>query len=315
MTLLVITLIIFLIVTLWLLLLRVDTSFIIANAIYDFTNKLESKIAGLKHYKGYSKVFDVETNYLSNVSKFDDKRPILVLVHGFSADKYIWNRLALRLKKDYQLFIPDLLGHGDTAYKQTHNYSTKNQVKLLVEMLDAANIRHFHIIGNSMGGLMAAQLLEICPERISKSILIDPAGVKSDFSLQMAKTNQNPFNHYNEEDFFYFYDLVMTKPPYVPKFVLRALANKYIGKREQYVHMFRDFFNPDDFYEPEDHKINFTDTMLIWGVNDKLMPIEDYVIWQNMLDSETTIYEDLGHMPMVEDVRRVARDIKRFLKA
>jgi pimeloyl-ACP methyl ester carboxylesterase len=315
MTLLVVTLIVLVIVVLWLLLLRVDTSFIIATAIYDSANKLEAKIASLKHYKGYSKAFDVETNYLSNVATFNNDRPVLVLVHGFSADKYIWNRLALRLKKDYQLFIPDLLGHGDTEYKPSHNYSTKNQVKLLLEMLNDANIQQFHIIGNSMGGLMAAQLLEICPERIQKSILIDPAGVSSDFSLQMAKTNQNPFNHYNEEDFFYFYDLVMTKPPYIPKFVLRALANKYIGKREQYVHMFRDFFNPDDFYQPEDHKINSTDTMLIWGVNDKLMPVEDYVIWQNMLDSKTTIYEDLGHMPMVEDVRRVARDIKRFLKA
>lgn len=313
MTILVLSTILLAVIALWLLLLRVDTSFIIATAIYDSANKLEAKLAGLKHYKGHSKIFDVETNYLSNVARFTNTKPVLVLVHGFSADKYIWNRLAMRLNKDYQLYIPDLLGHGDTAYSPNQNYSTKNQVKLLLEMLDEANIQGFHIIGNSMGGLMAAQLLEICPERIQKSILIDPAGVRSDFSLEMAKTNQNPFNHYNEDDFFYFYDLVMTKPPYIPKFVLRALANKYIGKREQYVHMFRDFFNPDDFYDPQDHKIDSSDTMLIWGVNDKLMPVEDYVIWQSMLDSKTTIYEDLGHMPMVEDVRRVARDIKRFL--
>ena len=105
----------------------------------------------------------------------------------------------------------------------------------------------------------------------------------------------------------------MSKPPYMPRFILRALAHRYIGRREQYVHMFRDFFNPDDFYEPGEHKIEQSDTMLIWGVNDKLMPVEDYLIWQDMLNSETLIYEDLGHMPMVEDVKMVSRDILKFL--
>jgi hypothetical protein len=32
-----------------------------------------------------------------------------------------------------------------------------------------------------------------------------------------------------------------------------------------------------------------------------------------MLNSETLIYEDLGHMPMVEDVKMVSRDILKFL--
>ncbi|MBF7072820.1 alpha/beta hydrolase [Glaciecola sp. MH2013] len=293
--------------------LKLDTTFTIANSFYNAANAIEAKLAKLKIYRSFNENFGVSTHYLSNVSSFDNTKPVVVLLHGFSADKYIWNRISLRLAKHYQLFIPDLLGHGDTEYNQEQNYSTKRQCEFLVEFLASVEIDRFHIIGNSMGGLMTAQLLEMMPERIIKAVLIDPAGVRSDFSLQMAKTNQNPFNHYNEEDFFYFYDLVMAKPPYMPKFILRALAHKYISRREQYVHMFRDFFNPDDFYEQDKHKIGGCKTMLIWGVNDKLMPVDDYMIWQNMLDSETVIYEDLGHMPMVEDVRRVSRDIITFL--
>jgi pimeloyl-ACP methyl ester carboxylesterase len=77
--------------------------------------------------------------------------------------------------------------------------------------------------------------------------------------------------------------------------------------------MFRDFFNPDDFFDIA-HEIEASNVMLIWGVNDKLMPVADYMIWQNMLDSTTHIYEDLGHMPMVEDVRKVSKDIMSFLE-
>jgi len=298
---------------LWFLLLKVDSTFIIANSIYNTANKLEAKFAGLKHYTLWNDEFDLQMHYLSNVSEFDNSKPIVVLLHGFSADKNIWNRVARNLSKKYQLLSPDLLGHGDVIYRSTDNYSVPQQVAFLISMLKKLNIKQFHIIGNSMGGLMAAKMLEQFPERIGKSVLIDPAGIRSDFALEMAKTNQNPFNHYNEKDFFYFYDLVMAKPPYLPRFILRAIAHRYIGKREQYVHMFRDFFNPDDFFDLE-HTIDASDVMLVWGVNDKLMPVEDYVTWQSMLDSTTVIYEDLGHMPMVEDVRRVSRDIIRFFE-
>jgi len=296
-----------------LLILKFDSAFVLANFIYNSANKFEAKIANLKHYSTWNEKFNLQTHYLSNVEKFDNSKPIVVLLHGFSADKYIWNRICKRLNKEYQLFCPDLLGHGEVLYRPTDNYSAHEQVRFLINMIDDLNIQQFHVIGNSMGGLMTAIMLERYPERILKSVLIDPAGIRSDFSLKMAKTNQNPFNHYNEADFFYFYDLIMAKPPYLPKFILRAIANKFIGKREQYVHMFRNFFNPDDFFDTR-HEIEASNVMLIWGVNDKLMPVEDYIVWQNILDSTTYIYEDLGHMPMVEDVRRVSKDILFFLE-
>lgn len=94
---------------------------------------------------------------------------------------------------------------------------------------------------------------------------------------------------------------------------MRAIADRYIGKREEYVHMFRYFFNPDDFFDIT-HEIEVSNVMLISGVNDKLTPVADYMIWQNMLDSTTNINEDLGHMPLVEDARKISKDIMSFLE-
>ena len=294
------------------LILKIDSRFIVANSIYNAINELEARLANLQHYSTYNQKFNVQMHYLSNVAEFDNSKPIIVLLHGFSADKYIWNRISRKLNTEYQLFTPDLLGHGDVAYRSTDNYSVPEQVRFLMDMLDKLNIQKFHIIGNSMGAFMTAKIVELCPTRVHKSVLIDPAGIRSDYSLQMAKSTLNPFEHYNESDFFDFYDLLMAKPPYSPKFILRAVADKYIGKREQYAHMFRDFFNPDDFFDVA-HKIDASDVMLIWGKNDKLVPVADYKVWQKMLGSQTVIYDDLGHMPMVEDVTKVSRDIMSFL--
>jgi pimeloyl-ACP methyl ester carboxylesterase len=259
------------------LILKVDSRFIIANSIYNTINKLEARLANLQHYSTWNEKFNLQMHYLSNVAEFDSSKPIIVLLHGFSADKYIWNRISRKLSKEYQLFTPELLGHGDVTYRSTDNYSVPEQVRFLMDMLDKLNIQKFHIIGNSMGGFMAAKIVERCPDRVHKSVLIDPAGIRSYYSLQMAKSTLNPFEHYNEADFFHFYDLVMAKPPYSPKFILQAAADKYIGKREQYAHMFRDFFNPDDFFDLA-HKINASNVMLIWGKNDKLVPVADYKV-------------------------------------
>ncbi|WP_293748036.1 alpha/beta hydrolase [uncultured Paraglaciecola sp.] len=284
----------------------------LTKSLFSMINRIEAKLAGLGCHS--TVINELEVFYLSNTQHFNDDKPVLVLLHGFSRDSYVWNRFAKRFSAHYHLLIPDIKGHGQTAYHPSHDYSVPSQCKMLLVLLDKLQISRFSIIGNSMGGLMAAKLIIDIPDRIEKSVLIDPAGAKSEFAHYMIDNQINPFSHKVEQDFFDFYDLIMAKPPYVPKFILRALARQYIDKREQYTHMFKQFFRCLDFY-PNDFRFDYANAMLIWGLNDKLLPVADYTQWKTMLNSKTHIYEDLGHMPMVEDVKRVSADILRFLKA
>jgi pimeloyl-ACP methyl ester carboxylesterase len=185
---------------------------------------------------------------------------------------------------------------------------------MLMALLDKLKIERFSAVGNSMGGMMVAKLLEGMPERVEKAVLIDPAGAKSEFVQNMVDEQNNPFAHNFEQDFFDFFDLIMAKPPYVPKFILSALARDYIDKRKQYIDMFKQFYNLQDFY-PNEYRFDHTDAMLIWGLNDRVLPIEDYTQWKTMLNANTHVYEDLGHLPMVEDVKRVSKDILQFLQS
>ncbi|WP_158967945.1 alpha/beta fold hydrolase [Paraglaciecola sp. L3A3] len=272
---------------------------------------LEAKIANLSKYSVAANNLDIP--YLSNVERFTHDKPVLLLLHGFSGDKYVWNRLAKYFKNDYQLLIPDLMGHGDSVYSEHGNYSMPAQCTTLLSVLDNLNVDKFHVVGNSMGGMIAATLIEQIPQRIEKCVLIDPAGAKSDFVIDLAKNKFNPFNYCTEQDFFDFYKTLMAKPPFVPKFILKSVARDYINKNAQHAHMFSQFYNINDFF-PASHHFSFTNTMLIWGLNDKLLPIEDYQQWKTMLTGCTRIYEDLGHLPMIEDAKRVSEDILAFLQ-
>jgi pimeloyl-ACP methyl ester carboxylesterase len=283
----------------------------LAKFVYNTVNRIEAKLAGLSHANQLVDGLDV--HYLSNTQQFHQNKPVLVLLHGFSADKYIWNRFAKRFSEHYQILIPDLKGHGQTPYDPSGDYSVPSQCQMMLQLLRQLRINKFSVVGNSMGGMMAAKYIDDIPQRVEKCVLIDPAGAKTPFSQNLQDNQHNPFAHTCVADFYAFYDLVMAKPPFVPQFILRMLAEVFIDKREQYMHMFHQFFNLRDFY-PMDYRFDYDNAMLIWGINDKLLPVDDYTHWKAMLNASTRIYEDLGHMPMVEDVKKVSKDILCFLK-
>lgn len=103
----------------------------------------------------------------------------IVLLHGYSADKQVWPRFARHLLKNYRVIIPDLAGHGDTGFESSWDYSAPAQAARIAALIDRLGIRKIHIVGNSMGGFIAAHFALGYPERTHSVALIDPAGVKS----------------------------------------------------------------------------------------------------------------------------------------
>lgn len=274
----------------------------------NLANKFESMLAGLK--KGSLTINGIPTHFLQ--SKKVPEAPTLVLLHGFSADKYIWNRFAKHVSGEFNLLVPDMLGHGNNNYNRSSNYSVPQQVQHLIRLLNELNIETCIPIGNSMGGMMVAQMLKIAPERVLKAVLIDPAGAKTEFAQYMHESKHNPFIHSDLNQFWAFYKSSMHRPPYIPKYVINHVGQKYINNKVQYAHMFADFFNIDDFFTDKSFE-NQKPCLLIWGAKDELLPLDDHKLWEKILDSSALIYENIGHMPMVECPEVCANDIKLFL--
>lgn len=278
---------------------------------YQKINQLEASLASLNTYTKV--VNNTRTTYLSNMeTETLNAQKTVVLIHGFSADKYVWNRFAKHLSSNFKLIIPDLLGHGDTPYSCSGDYSVPTQVEHLLALLDLLGVEEFAVVGSSMGGMMCAQLLKVCPDRIISAVLIDPAGAASDHAKEVIASGVNPFVHKNFESFMNFYDLSMQKPPYIPNFILKHIASIYIAKQTQYQHMFFDFFNIAEFFTDKDTIIG-NNSLLIWGQEDKLLPLSDMKVWQTVLQAETITYKGVGHLPILEIPQTCAYDVKQFL--
>lgn len=281
--------------------------------VYELSMNVERKRAGL-----HAEVLLIDdmpiTYYRSNANKGKNNKVSMLLLHGFSSDKTIWHRFAMQAKDDYELVIPDLLGHGETPYSPSQSYSTFVQSKMLMKFIHSLGIQQYYVVGNSMGGMIAMQLLLQDSKRAKKAVLLDPAGVKSEFAIKRSEKGMNPFLLGDIKDFFRFYNSTMSRPPFVPPCVLHYIAQRnYLKKYEQFEHMFNDFFKPSELFDKA-FDINPKRLHIIWGEKDQLLPVSEAEIWFALSQSPVQIYADIGHMPMVETPYRTYIDCRDFLQ-
>lgn len=92
----------------------------------------------------------------------------IVFLHGYLESSEIWKELVSDLDTD--CVCPDLLGHGAN---KMHDFSSIEQMSYdVLHILDEHGVSEYNIVGHSMGGYVALDLLERDP-RCKKIILLN----------------------------------------------------------------------------------------------------------------------------------------------
>lgn len=283
----------------------------IGHLLYDASVALEARL-----YRLQKVPVQIGEETLMTYQGGPAQAPVILLLHGLSADKSIWLRFARHFNRDYRLLIPDLGGHGETAYAAHQDYRVPAQAQRLLRLLDACGIQRVQVIGNSMGGYIAAWLAAHAPQRISGLALFDPAGVEAPETSDLQhllEQGKNPFLVRSRADFQHFYSLTMAAPPWVPEAVLAAIAERYQARRGQLARIFAELQTSPPM-EPELAKIQ-APTLLLWGREDRLLHPSSAQVWAKGLpQAQVQLWEGIGHMPMVERPVRSARLYQQFLE-
>jgi pimeloyl-ACP methyl ester carboxylesterase len=135
---------------------------------------------------------------------------VLLLLHGFGADKDNWTRFSNSLTDNYRVIAPDLPGFGESARHQGQDYSLIPQRDRLNSFTETLGLGRFHITGNSMGGQLAAMYTHEYPDQILSLALFNNAGIvapdESDL-VRALKSGRNPLVVDTVEDFDRLIDL------------------------------------------------------------------------------------------------------------
>jgi len=112
-----------------------------------------------------AKVNGISINY-----RVQGKGEPLVLIMGYSGDQTGWMFQTGAFKKYYRVITFDNRGVGKTD-KPTGAYSTKMMADDTVGLMDHLGIKKAHILGISMGGMIAQAVAIGYPQRIDRLVL------------------------------------------------------------------------------------------------------------------------------------------------
>lgn len=108
----------------------------------------------------------------------------LLLIHGVAGSSLAWVPLFEHLSARYRVVAPDLLGHGQSD-KPRADYSLGAFAVWLRDFLDALDIPAATLIGHSLGGGVALQLVYQHRQYCRRLVLVNSGGLGTDVSMSL----------------------------------------------------------------------------------------------------------------------------------
>ncbi|MFO7963209.1 MAG: alpha/beta hydrolase [Desulfobacterales bacterium] len=242
----------------------------------------------------------------------------ILLVHGFTADKDNWTRMAKLLTPDYHVVALDLPGFGESTKIQERSYTIASQVLRLNQFVSALQLSRFHIAGNSMGGAVSGRYTAHFPEKVVTLGLFNTGGVSSCEKSELRKrieNGENPLLIETPEQYDSMLEFVFVRPPAIPGPVKKYLIKNAMAAKDFNEKIMGDLAGENYSLEGDLADIK-AHTLILWGDKDRLIDVSCVKPLQNGISNAATIImEDCGHLPMLERPEETARHYRSFLKA
>jgi pimeloyl-ACP methyl ester carboxylesterase len=108
-------------------------------------------------------VFGQKINYVEAGSG-----PTVILLHGLGGSTQVWGFNTAALAEKYHVVVPDQIGFGKSD-KPFVNYRIRTYVDFLDQFCKQLKIDRATLVGNSMGGWIAAMFTAAFPDRVDKT--------------------------------------------------------------------------------------------------------------------------------------------------
>jgi pimeloyl-ACP methyl ester carboxylesterase len=240
--------------------------------------------------------------------------PNLILLHGLGGSSQAWQFNIGPLAEKYHVFVPDQIGFGKSD-KPLVNYRIRTYVDFLDQFCKQLKIERPSLIGNSMGGWIAAIYAATYPDRVDKLVLADAAGYAppKDFDTRTF-FGLNPTTKAEMK-------ILVGKVFYNKAFQSDAAIDQSmtvrLGAGDGYTikSITDSIIRGEDFLDDVVKSIK-SPTLLVWGREDGLVPLSDGErLHKDIAGSTLVVIEECGHIPNVEKAGEFNAAVLKFLGA
>jgi len=248
------------------------------------------------------------TFYLLN--KKDQKVP-LVFVHGVGLTHEIW-KPQIDYFKDYTTLSYDILGHGKTPLKKT-NISFGDFSEQLIKLINELNFQKIHLVGFSIGSLVARNFSTKHNDRLQSLILLGSIYKRSEDQQKVVNDRFNlaKKNHTLSKQALkrWFTDKYLEKNPNTYEKISSILEGNNMENFLKVYELFILHKNDENF---KNIKVN---TLIMTGENDIGSTVEMSKNLSNVIEnSQLKVIKNGKHLCGIECADEVNMNIKNFIK-
>ena len=242
-----------------------------------------------------------------------DNPPVLLL-HGVGRSLEDWAPQWNRLAGSYRVITLDIPGFGFSS-RPTESMTLASLARGVVDTLDAlGEQRPLHVIGNSLGGAVALQLLVLQPCQVASLVLVNSAGFGREVTMLLRMlalpvigrlaTRRTTRASARMLERSIFADRSLASRQRIEHavaigrqpdsgVVMREIAGELATGRGV-----KDGWRAELSSAAEQHP---RPTLIIWGDRDRVLPAHHLETAQRLMPhAKTHLFNGIGHMPQIE---------------
>jgi pimeloyl-ACP methyl ester carboxylesterase len=253
-------------------------------------------------------VFGAKIRYLEAGEK---NQNVVILLHGLGSSAESWQFNISTLSQRFRIIAPDQVGFGKSD-KPFLKYRVSTYVDFLDKFMSELKIEKASIVGNSLGGWIAALTAIKYPNRVEKLVLVDSAGI---LPPDLNKQDIYLLNGSTRDEIKKVLELIFANP------LFHSVADQILTQRvtanDGYTiqSLIESILRKEDFLNGQLGQIK-KPTLIIWGKKDGLLPVSDAYKFNNEIaGSKLHIFEDCGHVPQIEKAAEFNQLVEEFLIA
>jgi len=237
--------------------------------------------------------------------------PSVILLHGLADDIGVWASVIPALAAKHRVIALDQLGFGDSD-KPLLNYRVSTFVDFLDGFLNELKMERASLVGNSLGGSVAADFVLKHPDRVERLVLSDAPGYAA-FPKSMNPRALSALRLASREDIQYLGPLTFHDKRFYEDVDLAFKQRVAAGDGYTVSQILDSMIRGEDVLDNRLAAIN-QPTLVVWGREDKLIPLSfGERFHQEIKASRFCVIENCGHMPHVECPEKLNAVLLQFL--
>ena len=250
--------------------------------------------------------------------------PPLILLHGYPTNSSLWRDCIPDLSKKFQVYAPDLPGHGKSDKPLDVKYDCDFFVKFLNEYYKTLCLEKAHLVIHDLGGMIGLKFASRYPEKIDKLIVMDtlpykelPNGMQAFYNAVRSPLFSKillfkpVFTNSLFRDKTIVYDKNKIEPDIINVYHSQWTKNKICKK------VFSKVLSAsiDSFTEPKSHLNEIkASTLILWAENDQAMGVDiAEELKTDIPNSQLKFIAECGHYLPEEQPEAITEEILNFL--